>query len=85
MPYIGGWTFQVKLLAPDAVAGDKFGRSASMTNGVLIIGAHNVHGEASDSGAPVLYRHVYIVVLTMGVDRCLLYISPRGGRLDALQ
>lgn len=53
---IGGqWVFERKIVAPDGSGGDKFGSSADLLNGILVVGAPGNDSVASLSGAAYLF------------------------------
>ncbi|MFT4660775.1 MAG: hypothetical protein ACI8XB_001043 [Patiriisocius sp.] len=52
------WTFQTKLLAPDAGVFDNFGLSLDIRNGYVIIGADENDNVDLDTGAAYIYKNV---------------------------
>jgi hypothetical protein len=51
----GVWTEQQKITADDGAAGDYFGRSVSISDDTLVVGAHADDDKGSDSGSAYVY------------------------------
>jgi hypothetical protein len=73
----GSWKQQVKLSAPNAVAGDKFGYSVSIYNDVVVIGAPGkaISG-SSEKGRVYVYKrsgHVWNLVIGLQASNGLAY------------
>jgi len=50
------WTEQQELYASDAAAGDNFGRSVSLSDGRVVVGAYGQDEAASNAGAAYVFR-----------------------------
>ena len=51
------WLLEQELVAPDAAAGDRFGRAVSVSGDALLVGAHLEDDQGSNAGSAYLLRH----------------------------
>ena len=59
------WSFHSKLTAPDGVAGDVFGRSVSISQDMILVGADRKDTNGTNSGSVYFYTSVVPVDVTI--------------------
>lgn len=65
--WAGSWTFDAKLLGPDAFHNDEFGSAVALNDDTAFIGMHNDDSYGTHSGKTIFSQRLYAIIKNITV------------------